>query len=261
MQRYRLTLEFDGSAFVGWQYQTNGLTVQEVVETAIGRFCAKVPRIMSAGRTDSGVHALGMVAHADIDRDMSVDRLFEALNFHMRPYPVVVREIAPVMQKRLHSFADHPLVGNTRGVGLVGAIELVADKATGKPFNPKQMVGAHCMDRAQEHGLITRAMGDALGFCPPLVITAEEINLMFDRFEKALDETTHWVEKEGLREKAVRMVRNSLERSALVHLEDADGFREWWPAPPPDANHPVDVDLEDVAIVAVLRSESGQGSR
>ena len=96
MQRYRLTLEFDGSAFVGWQYQTNGLTVQEVVETAIGRFCATVPRIMSAGRTDSGVHALGMVAHADIDRDMSVDRLFEALNFHMRPHPVVVREIVPV---------------------------------------------------------------------------------------------------------------------------------------------------------------------
>jgi len=110
-----------------------------------------------------------------------------------------VREIAPVMQKRLHSFADHPLVGNTRGVGLVGAIELVADKATGKPFNPKQMVGAHCMDQAQAHGLITRAMGDSLGFCPPLVITAEEINLMFDSFEKALDDTTLWVEKEGLR--------------------------------------------------------------
>lgn len=96
MQRYRLTLEFDGSAFVGWQYQTNGLTVQEVVETAIGRFCKTVPRIMSAGRTDSGVHALGMVAHADIDRDMTVERLFEALNFHMRPHPVVVREIVPV---------------------------------------------------------------------------------------------------------------------------------------------------------------------
>lgn len=110
-----------------------------------------------------------------------------------------VREVAPVMQKRLHAFADHPLVGNTRGVGLVGAVELVADKATGKPFNPKQMVGAYCMGQCQEQGLITRAMGDALGFCPPLIITAEEINMMFDRFEKALDDTMHWVEKEGLR--------------------------------------------------------------
>ncbi len=95
MPRYRLTLEFDGSAFVGWQFQPNGLSVQEVVETAIERLCGRPPpRIMSAGRTDAGVHALGMVAHADIDRDMTAARLMGALNFHLRPHPVVVRDAA-----------------------------------------------------------------------------------------------------------------------------------------------------------------------
>ncbi len=95
MPRFRLTLEFDGSAFVGWQFQPNGLSVQEVVETAIERLCGQPqPRIMSAGRTDAGVHALGMVAHADIARDMTPARLMGALNFHLRPHPVVVRAVA-----------------------------------------------------------------------------------------------------------------------------------------------------------------------
>ena len=89
-----------------------------------------------------------------------------------------------------------------RGVGLVGAAELVADKATKKPFNPKSMVGLNCSEFALDHGLISRAMGDSLGFCPPLIITESEINEMFDRFEKALDDTEQWVSKEGLREAA-----------------------------------------------------------
>ncbi|MDF1719507.1 MAG: tRNA pseudouridine(38-40) synthase TruA [Minwuia sp.] len=97
MPRYRLTLEFDGGGFVGWQFQPNGLSVQEVVETAIERLCGQPqPRIMSAGRTDAGVHALGMVAHADIGRDMTDARLMGALNFHLRPHPVVVRDVARV---------------------------------------------------------------------------------------------------------------------------------------------------------------------
>lgn len=99
MTRYRLTLEFDGSAFVGWQFQPNGLSVQEVLETAIARLCGHPqPRTMSAGRTDAGVHALAMVAHADIDRDMTAARVMGALNFHLRPHPVVVRDVAAVSQ-------------------------------------------------------------------------------------------------------------------------------------------------------------------
>ncbi|WP_416899154.1 MAG: aspartate aminotransferase family protein [Minwuia sp.] len=107
-----------------------------------------------------------------------------------------VREVAPVMQGRMQKLADHPLVGNVRGVGLVGAIELVKDKATKEAFDPKAMVGFNCAEFALKHGLITRAMGDSLGFCPPLIITESEINEMFDRFEKALEDTERWIKAE-----------------------------------------------------------------
>jgi len=109
-----------------------------------------------------------------------------------------VRDIAPVMQGRLRKLADHPLVGDARGVGLIGAIELVKDKNSKEAFDPKAMVGLNCSEFAMKHGLISRAMGDTLGFCPPLIITADEINQMFDRMEKALDDTAHWIKTEGL---------------------------------------------------------------
>ncbi len=113
-----------------------------------------------------------------------------------------VRSMASVFQKRLHSFADHPLVGETRGVGLLGAIELVADKSTKEPFQSTQGVGAFCSSRAEEHGLFIRAMGDSAAFCPPLIITESEIQEMFDRFAKALDETEVWVSRNNLRQEA-----------------------------------------------------------
>lgn len=113
-----------------------------------------------------------------------------------------VRRMASVFQERLHSFADHPLVGETRGVGLLGAIELVADKSTKKPFQSAQGVGAFCSSRAEENGLIIRAMGDSAAFCPPLIITESEIQEMFDRFAKALDETEIWIRSNNLRQEA-----------------------------------------------------------
>lgn len=98
-----------------------------------------------------------------------------------------VRAVAPHFQKRLRAFADHPLVGEARGVGLIGALELVADKATRKPFPAALGAGAKTARAAQEAGLIHRAMGDSLAFSPPLVITEAEIDLLFDRFAQALD--------------------------------------------------------------------------
>ncbi len=68
MARYKLTIEYDGRPFVGWQRQANGLSVQQAVEEAILRFCGEEVRITAAGRTDAGVHAIGQVAHADIAR-------------------------------------------------------------------------------------------------------------------------------------------------------------------------------------------------
>ena len=84
-------------------------------------------------------------------------------------------------------------------MGLIGAAELVADKAAKRPFHPTQAVGAYCSGRAEVHGLIVRAMVDSIAFCPPLIITESEIDEMFNRFAKALDETEMWVTKNGLR--------------------------------------------------------------
>ncbi|WP_119421902.1 aspartate aminotransferase family protein [Desertibaculum subflavum] len=103
-------------------------------------------------------------------------------------------------QARLKRLADHPLVGETRGVGLIGAVELVADKKSRTNFDPKQAVGMYASTRAQEHGLLIRAMmNDSIGLCPPLIITEAEVDDLFNRLEKALDETETWVKKESLR--------------------------------------------------------------
>ncbi|MGH6947665.1 MAG: tRNA pseudouridine(38-40) synthase TruA [Kiloniellales bacterium] len=90
--RYRLLVEYDGGAFVGWQRQDNGPSVQAALEEAVERFCGERPLIEGAGRTDSGVHALGQVAHLDLAREVKLERLREAMNFHVRPAPVAVLE-------------------------------------------------------------------------------------------------------------------------------------------------------------------------
>ena len=110
-----------------------------------------------------------------------------------------VRGVMGRFQKRLNGFADHDLVGETRGVGLIGGIELVASKKSKASFDPPGRVGAQCSKFAEGHGLITRSIGDTLAFSPPLVISADEIDEMFDRFARALDETKDWVAREGLR--------------------------------------------------------------
>lgn len=111
-----------------------------------------------------------------------------------------VRGLSPTFEKRVAALADHPLVGNSRAKGLIGAVELVADKATKRAFDASQGVGVAAMNNAQKHGLIVRAMGgDIVAFCPPLIIDESQINEMFDKFEKGLDDTEAWVVQEGLR--------------------------------------------------------------
>ena len=110
-----------------------------------------------------------------------------------------VRDVAPHFQRRLKAFADHPLIGEARGIGLIGALEPVSDKKTRRGFDAAKAVGPGLVARAQEQGLILRAIGDAVAFCPPLIITESEIDEMFDRFARALDETEAWVSRENLR--------------------------------------------------------------
>jgi 4-aminobutyrate--pyruvate transaminase len=109
-----------------------------------------------------------------------------------------VRKVSPTFVRRLEKLAEHPLIGEARGVGLIGGVELVKDKATKAPFETKKGVGPKSVVFAQEEGLITRAMGDRVAFCPPLVITEAEIEEMFDRYERALNKTLNWAKAEGL---------------------------------------------------------------
>ncbi len=109
-----------------------------------------------------------------------------------------VRAAAPRLQQGLRAFADHPLVGEVRGIGLIGAVELVKDKDARAPFDPVGRVGPELVARAQEQGLILRAMGDSIAFSPPLVISGAEIDEMLERFGRALDETHGFARAQGL---------------------------------------------------------------
>ena len=96
MTRYKLTIEYDGSGFVGWQRQDNGLGVQQSLEEAITAFSGECPRVLGAGRTDSGVQALAQVCHFDLTREQTTDTVRDALNFHLRSVPAVVLDAAIV---------------------------------------------------------------------------------------------------------------------------------------------------------------------
>ena len=109
-----------------------------------------------------------------------------------------VQQVAPRLQEGLRRYADHPLVGEVRGVGLIAGVELVADRASKAPFDPPGKVGAYFAGRAQAHGLIIRNLADTIGICPPLIVTEEQIDAILDRFDKAMDDTTAWAEQEGL---------------------------------------------------------------
>ena len=95
MPRYRLTLEYDGAPFVGWQNQANGASVQGALEAALLALCGEPIAAHGAGRTDAGVHALGQVAHVDLPRAWDGYRLREALNAHLFPHPIAVLAADP----------------------------------------------------------------------------------------------------------------------------------------------------------------------
>ena len=103
---------------------------------------------------------------------------------------------AAAMGERMHAalrrFSDHPLVGEVRGCGLIAAVELVGDKDSKAPYQTTGTLGRYLAGRAQQHGLITRAMGDAIAFCPPLIISEAEMSLLLERFERALEDTAQW---------------------------------------------------------------------
>jgi 4-aminobutyrate--pyruvate transaminase len=109
-----------------------------------------------------------------------------------------VRKMTPPFQARLQALTANPLVGEARGVGLVGACELVQNAETKAPFDPKSRVGTKCMSLCQEHGLIVRAIGDVVVLCPPYIVTESDIDEMFGLFERGLRDTLSWAKAERL---------------------------------------------------------------
>jgi len=105
MPRYRLTIEYDGTGFVGWQRQDNGPSVQGALEAAVRAFCGEEVTLAAAGRTDSGVHALAQVAHVDLTNAWAPDTVRDALNAHLRPAAVAVLA-AEVVDGAFHARFD-----------------------------------------------------------------------------------------------------------------------------------------------------------
>ena len=95
MPRYKLTIEYDGTGFVGWQRQANGLSIQETLETAFERFCGERLIVHGAGRTDAGVHALAQVAHVDLPREADPETIRSAINHHLRPHAISILAAEP----------------------------------------------------------------------------------------------------------------------------------------------------------------------
>jgi putrescine aminotransferase len=102
-------------------------------------------------------------------------------------------ETGPYLSERWAALADHPLVGETRSRGLVGALELVSDKATRERFAPLGRVGTMCRDLCVENGLVMRAVGDTMIISPPLVIDKSQIDELVDLARRSLDLTAEHV--------------------------------------------------------------------
>jgi tRNA pseudouridine38-40 synthase len=110
MPRYKLIIEYDGTPFVGWQAQGNGASVQGILTDAIASFTGERVTVHGAGRTDTGVHALGQVAHVDLTKDWEDDTVRDAINFHMRPQPIVVlaaEHVAADFEARFSAIKRH----------------------------------------------------------------------------------------------------------------------------------------------------------
>ncbi len=110
-----------------------------------------------------------------------------------------VRGLMPLFERRLKALADHPLVGEARVAGLLGGVELVADKSTKRSFDPKAGVAAKASAFVEKRGAILRPIGDTIALCPPMIIREDELNALFDRLEGALDDTEQYVTAQQLR--------------------------------------------------------------
>lgn len=140
-------------------------------------------------------HAIGTLGHGFTGSGHPVASAVALENLKIIQEENLVRHAArmgEILQGGLRAFTGHPLVGEVRGVGLIAAVELVADKATKAPFDTVGRLGRYLAARAQDLGMISRAMGDAVAFCPPLTSSEEDIQAILRCFEQALEDTWQW---------------------------------------------------------------------
>ncbi|MBI5163774.1 MAG: tRNA pseudouridine(38-40) synthase TruA [Magnetospirillum sp.] len=147
MPRYRLLIEYNGTGFVGWQRQNNGLSVQGAIEGAVFALCGETVALYAAGRTDAGVHATGQVAHVDIVRDFAANTVRDGLNFHLKPHPVAVLAAA-VVDETFH--ARFSAVGRSYLYRIVNRrAPLTLDK--GRAWHVQQPLDAAAMAAGARH--------------------------------------------------------------------------------------------------------------
>jgi len=144
MPRYKLTIEYDGTPFVGWQVQDNGVSVQGAIAAAVTAFSGETVPVQGAGRTDAGVQALGQVAHVDLAKDWETDSVRDALNFHLRPQPVAVlsaERVGDDFDARFSAIKRHYLY---RIVNRRADLALEASRGwrVGRPLDAEAMHGA-----------------------------------------------------------------------------------------------------------------------
>lgn len=173
-------------ALSGAYIPISALLVNEAIAEILVRQSEKIG-IFGHGFTYSGHPVAAAVA-------------LEALNIYESEGIIEhVRQVAPRLQQGLRRVADHPLVGEVRGIGLIAGVELVRDKPSKEPFPPAAGVGAYLAARCAEHGLIIRAIGDTLAFSPPLIIAESDIDDLLAMLGKALDDTEAMVGSKRLR--------------------------------------------------------------
>ena len=134
-----------------------------------------------------GGHPVACAVGSKVIEIYERDRLFEH-----------ARDVGAYMQGKIREFADHPLVGEVRGVGMIGAVELVANRETRQAFADNS-VGGYCQKQCEKNGLIVRAMGgNSIALCPPLILTVEQVDEICSKLAVALEETLAWAQKSHL---------------------------------------------------------------
>ena len=145
----------------------------------------EIHEALKAGSRKLGVFAHGLTYAA---HPVAAAVALEAIKIYQERHIVEhVQAMAPYFFERLNALADHPMVGQVRGMGLLAAVEITADKANKTPFPPQAAIGAWIQNKAMEHGVIVRAIANCIALCPPLISERQQIDELVDGLSKALD--------------------------------------------------------------------------